>query len=52
MIEIASAGRLPFLINLKDGGGPQASLVYGLTRLRCAAVQSAARVASANAQGR
>jgi AraC-like DNA-binding protein len=29
MIEIASAGRLPFLINLKDGGGPQASLVCG-----------------------
>jgi len=29
MIEIASAGRLPFLINLTNGGGPSASLVCG-----------------------
>src|SRR5207247_1552944 len=29
MIEVASAGRLPFLINLTNGGVPSASLVCG-----------------------
>src|SRR4051794_9107014 len=29
LIEIASAGRLPFLINLTNGGAPSASLVCG-----------------------